>query len=180
MTRPVPDPIPVRPVDRCRSLLLPHGRPGLDGHRRPTALPAPAVSAGLVALRRDVGLSPRAWAVLEAVVWTWHDDLGAALAALGEVSGPEATLVRLVVARRAQQTGEARRLAVELGRPGWLAGLVPVVAAEGLSGSLTDQVGFRPEAFLGRCLMPHPQEIPALERIQAAEVMLVLQRALGG
>ncbi len=175
----VPDPLPILPIDRLRALLLPAGRPGLSREPRPTAWSATRIEAELTQVAQGLRLPVERWRLVQGVVWCWHDHVDRAWTGLAGL-GPAADPLRLVILRR-QGAGEAcLRLLKTLGNHPMGERLVPIAAAEGLSGPFVDERGFRADTFLARCLAPDPQEIPALERLQAAELLGLLQDAVMG
>ena len=176
---PVPDPLPILPIDRLRGLLLPAGRPGLDKGPRPTAWSVREVEAELTRTAQGLCLPEERWRLVHGVVWCWHDHLERAWTGLVGL-GPAADPLRLVILRRQGAADQCRRLLTSLADYPMGERLVPIAAAEGLAGPLVDERGFRAGTFLARCLAPAPDEIPALERLQAAEILGLLQEAVTG
>lgn len=161
-------------VDRLRQVLVMAGNPGLGQEVRPLAKSVAEVRSLLdEALHQTVFSAPRQ-AQLFALALCWHDQWDAAHDLCQTMEGdPDADFIHAVLHRREGDADNARYWLGKVGdHPAWRH-LVPVAAAEGLTG-LVSSGAWRPGAFLARCLQATPADTPALMRIQAAELLALL------
>ncbi len=162
-------------IDRLRALLVPAGNPGLAPHRRATAWPEDAVRTRVAEALDRTALSPLRREQVLGLALAWHDHWDAAHAVAQAHEGdPDCDLLHAVLHRREGDRDNTRYWLRRLGHhPAW-DHLPPVAAAEGLS-ELTDRGGrWRAEAFAERCLAAKPAQVPALVRLQAAELLALL------
>lgn len=162
-------------VDRLRSVLVPAGYPGLGQEVRETARSAAEVREQVDEALRPTALDPLRREQFLALALCWHDRWDASHDVCQTREGdPDMDLVHAVLHRREGDGDNARYWLARVGHhPAW-SHLAPVAAAEGMAG-LTNAGGrWQPDIFLARCLAAEPAEVPALIRLQAAELLALV------
>lgn len=162
-------------VERIRAVLLPAGNPGLGKGPRPLAWAAAEVRSKVdEALQRTAFGAARRDQVL-ALALCWHDCWDAAHElAQAQEGDQDMDLIHAILHRREPDAANARYWFKRVGEhPAWLH-LPPVAAAEGLSELVTRDGGWRAGLFVDRCVAATAAEAPALIRIQAAELLALL------
>lgn len=167
-------------VDRLRQIFVNAGNPGLDQKIRASAKSVDEVRAALAeALQLTAFDAPRQ-AQLLALAYCWHDSWDAAHEVVQTMEGdPAADFIHAVLHRREGDADNARYWLARISDHPVFTHLIPVAAAEGFTDLVSDGV-WRPGAFLARCLRAQttaePSETAALMRIQAAELLALLDR----
>jgi hypothetical protein len=162
-------------VDRLRAVLLPGGNPGLGREVRSLAWPAAEVRSRVDDALHQTAFSPAKRDQLLALALCWHDcwDDSHALAQAQE-GDQDMDLVHAILHRREPDAANARYWLAQVGEhPAWRH-LPPVAAAEGLSDLVTRDGRWRPREFVERCVTATAAAAPALVRIQAAELLALL------
>ena len=161
-------------IERLRQIFIHAGNPGLD-----QAVRTSAKNVGEVQVLLDEGLRQTAFdaprrAQITALALCWHDRWDAAHDVCQSMEGnPEADFVHAVLHRREGDADNARYWLDRVGDHPVFKHLVPVAAAEGFDDLVADGA-WRPIAFLTRCLRATEIDRPGLMRIQAAELLALL------
>lgn len=161
-------------IERLRQIFIQAGNPGLDQAVRAAAKTAEEVRS-LVdeGLRQTAFDAPRR-AQLLALALCWHDRWDEAHDICQTLEGdPDADFVHAVLHRREGDADNASYWLARVGNHPVFSHLVPVAAAEGFTDLVADGA-WLPTAFLTRCLRASAVDRPGLVRIQAAELLALL------
>jgi len=161
-------------IERLRQIFIQAGNPGLDQAVRTTAKSVDEVRSVLdEGLRQTTFDAPRR-AQLLALALCWHDQWDAAHDLCQTMEGDaDADFVHAVLHRREGDADNARYWLARVGNHPVFGHLVPVAAAEGFADLVADGA-WRPLAFLTRCLRASDVDRPGLIRVQAAELLALL------
>jgi hypothetical protein len=163
------------PIDAGVACLLPAGPPGLGPTVRATAWPVARVRAEIAAALAPTAYpAPRRERIL-ALALCWHDAWDAAHALAQEQEGdPDMDLVHAILHRREPDAANARYWFARVGHHPAYAGLSALATAEGLPELVDGRGRWRANEFVARCLAATPATMPALIRLQQAELLALL------
>jgi hypothetical protein len=161
-------------IDRLRQVFVVAGHPGLDQEVRPTAYPVPKVEEALAVALQQTAFNAVRRRHLLTLALSWHDQWAAAHDLCQTMEGDrDMDLVHAILHRREGDADNADYWFARVGQHPIFPRLLPVAAAEGLTDLVADGA-WRPRAFVNRCLRATPDQRPGLMRIQAAELLALL------
>lgn len=161
-------------IDRLRLIFVAAGNPGLDQSVRNTAKNAADVQQALTVGLQQTTFDEIRRRHLLALALCWHDQWHAAHDLCQSMEGdPDMDLVHAILHRREGDADNARYWLERVGSHAIFPRLIPVAAAEGFSDLVADSA-WRPAVFMAHCLRATATDGPGLIRIQAAEMLALL------
>lgn len=165
---------PMLVIDRLRRIFVVAGNPGLDQNVRNTAKNAAEVQQALTVGLQQTTFDDTRRRHLLALALCWHDQWHAAHDLCQGMEGdPDMDLVHAILHRREGDAENARYWLERVGSHAIFPHMIPVAAAEGFSDMVVDGT-WRPAVFLGHCRRATAADSPGLMRIQAAEMLALL------
>ncbi len=169
-------PAPMLVIERLRQVFVAAGHPGLDLEVRPTAYRATKVEQALTLALQPTAFDETRRLHLLTLALCWHDQWTAAHEHCQSMEGdPDMDLVHAILHRREGDADNANYWFARVGQHPVFPRLLPVAAAEGLTDLVADGA-WRPAAFVNHCLRATPDQRPGLMRIQAAEMLALLDQ----
>jgi hypothetical protein len=161
-------------IIRLRQLLVPYGQPGLGSAIRAATWTENQVRIACEEAFLQTTFGARRRQQLLALALCWHDRLDAAHDLAQQQGGTQdMDLIHAILHRRQADRDNARSWLRRVGvHPSWKH-LPPVAAAEGLT-DLVRRGAWQADRFLARCLSATGTAGALLRRLQAAELLAVL------